>query len=119
LGSESQPELQRRTKTEEDEPAQAKEQNSRKSHPPQLSPAVNQQINNLQDGGQPLPASERAFFEPRFGHRFDQVRIHTDSHAQQLAQSIQAKAFTIGNDIVFNPSFAIRTHHLAYLADFP
>lgn len=54
-------------------------------------------------GGQPLPASERAFFEPRFGRDFSDVSIHTDSHAAGMAQSINAKAFTVANKIAFAP----------------
>lgn len=51
--------------------------------------------------GGPLPKSERAFFESRFGHDFSNVRIHTGDHAAQAAQNINAKAFTYGNNIVF------------------
>lgn len=41
------------------------------------------------------------FFEPRFGRDFSDVRIHADSNANQLASSINAKAFTKGKDIIF------------------
>jgi hypothetical protein len=51
--------------------------------------------------GQPLAESERAFFEPRFGHDFSGVRVHADAHAAELAQSVNARAYTIGNDVVF------------------
>jgi len=51
--------------------------------------------------GSPLPASERAFFEPRFGHDFSNVRIHNDAAADQTAQAINARAFTYGNDVAF------------------
>lgn len=52
-------------------------------------------------GGQPLPASERSFFEPRFGTDFEQVRIHTGEPAAAAASSINALAYTKGNDVVF------------------
>lgn len=52
--------------------------------------------------GQPLPRGVRAFFEPRFGMVFNEVRIHTDRHAHSLARSVNAKAFTLGKNIVFN-----------------
>lgn len=55
----------------------------------------------LQGGGQPLSQPERGFFEPRFGADFSQVRIHVDSRADEMAHSLNAKAFTIGRDIVF------------------
>lgn len=51
--------------------------------------------------GQPLPASERAFFEPRFGHDFSRVRIHADAAATASARSYGALAYTYGQDIVF------------------
>jgi outer membrane protein OmpA-like peptidoglycan-associated protein len=52
--------------------------------------------------GQPLPENSRKFFEPRFGNDFSDVRIHTDSVAAKSAQSINALAYTSGNNIVFN-----------------
>ncbi|MCM1983264.1 eCIS core domain-containing protein [Lyngbya confervoides] len=52
--------------------------------------------------GHALPRSLRSFYEPRFGRALNQVQIHTGSPAAQLAQSIQARAFTLGNHIVFN-----------------
>ena len=51
--------------------------------------------------GQPLAESERTFFEPRFGRDFSGVRVHTDAHAAELARSVSARAYTIGNDVVF------------------
>src|SRR5215472_6369228 len=33
----------------------------------------------LRSPGQPIEAATRAFFEPRFGHDFSQVRVHTDT----------------------------------------
>ncbi|MGD8447061.1 MAG: DUF4157 domain-containing protein [Desulfobacterales bacterium] len=52
-------------------------------------------------GGRPLNESERAFFEPRFGCDFNQVRIHTDAQASTAAEAVSARAFTLGDDIVF------------------
>lgn len=52
-------------------------------------------------GGQPLPSHTRNFFEPRFGHDFSSVRIHTDNKAAESAKSINAYAYTFGNNIVF------------------
>jgi len=49
----------------------------------------------------PLPASERAFFEPRFGCDFSQVRVHTDSRAAESARAVNALTFTIGRDVMF------------------
>ena len=51
--------------------------------------------------GQPLPDPVRSYFEPRFGHDFQGVRIHTDAKAAESARSIDARAYTLGKDIVF------------------
>jgi hypothetical protein len=55
----------------------------------------------LRSPGEPLDAATRAFMEPRFRHDFSAVRVHTDEPAAQSAQAIQARAFTVGRDIVF------------------
>ncbi|MDR6943343.1 eCIS core domain-containing protein [Mucilaginibacter pocheonensis] len=59
-------------------------------------------VGSLGSSGQTLPESSRQFFEPRFGHDFSNVRIHTDSVAAKSAQSVNALAYTTGNNIVFN-----------------
>jgi hypothetical protein len=51
--------------------------------------------------GQELPAAERSFFEPRFGRDFANVRLHSGPAASELARSVQARAFTLGDAIVF------------------
>jgi len=65
------------------------------------SPQIEADLNSLNHGGAPLDASSRAFFEPRFGQDFSQVRIHTDSNAVQMAEAMGARAFTLGNNIAF------------------
>ncbi len=57
----------------------------------------------LRSPGQPLDAATRAFMEPRFGHDFSQVRVHTDSSAGQSAREVKAKAYTVGHHVVFGP----------------
>lgn len=52
-------------------------------------------------GGTPLPPQARSFFERRFGRDFTAVRLHTGADAAAGAQAVQARAYTIGNDIVF------------------
>lgn len=115
---------------------------------PAVAPPIVHQV--LASPGQPLPVSERAFFEPRFGHDFgtvrvndssapqtelpvttpddvfeqdadrvaasigrvpfsrtsrrhdfSQVRIHADTRAAESARAVQARAYTVGRDIVF------------------
>jgi len=63
--------------------------------------SVESGIKSIRGGSQPLPVSTRAFFEPRFGTDFSGVRVHTDGHAASTAKSVNAKAFTVGYDVVF------------------
>ena len=68
---------------------------------PEATPQVAAEIASMQGGGQPLPAAERAFFEPRFGHDFSQVRIHAGTEATKSTRDLNAKAYTFGHNIVF------------------
>jgi hypothetical protein len=52
-------------------------------------------------GGVPLSPDLRSYFEPRFAHDFSQVRVHADSEAAAAAHAVQARAYTLGRDIVF------------------
>jgi outer membrane protein OmpA-like peptidoglycan-associated protein len=70
-------------------------------HTPEVTPAIQGQIGAIRSGGQPLSEPVRAFFEPRFGHDFGNVRVHTSQVAGDTASSINALAYTSGNDIVF------------------
>jgi hypothetical protein len=51
--------------------------------------------------GQPLDIATRAFMEPRFGHDFSRVRVHTDAKAAESARAVNALAYTVGRDVVF------------------
>lgn len=55
----------------------------------------------LSSQGQALDTSTRAFMEPRFGHDFSKVRVHTDAHAAESAHAVNAYAYTVGHDVVF------------------
>jgi hypothetical protein len=52
--------------------------------------------------GAPLDAGARAYFEPRFGHQFGNVRVHTDEKAARSARAVNALAYTVGDHIVFD-----------------
>ena len=58
-------------------------------------------FNSSLGSGMPLDAASRTYFEPRFGQNFSEVRVHADSRAAELARSVNARAYTIGRDIVF------------------
>ncbi|MEH2027374.1 eCIS core domain-containing protein [Nostoc sp.] len=58
-------------------------------------------IQQERGSGQPLSNDIRQPMEQAFGTDFSSVKIHTDSRSDQLNQSIQARAFTTGQDIFF------------------
>ncbi len=62
-------------------------------------PPIVQEV--LRSSGEPLDRETRAFFEPRFGHDFSQVRVHTDARAAQSARHVNGLAYTVGRDVVF------------------
>ena len=62
------------------------------------SPAVH---DVLRSQGQALPPATRAFFETRFGQDFGQVRVHTDAKAAASARDVNARAYTVGRNVVF------------------
>jgi hypothetical protein len=51
--------------------------------------------------GQPLARAERAFFEPRMGTDLSSVRVHDGPAADKANRSINARAFTLGNNVAF------------------
>ncbi len=58
-------------------------------------------LNRARGGGSPLDNTFRAKVEPAMGADFSGVKVHTDAEADRLNRSIQAKAFTTGQDIFF------------------
>jgi len=70
-------------------------------HNTTIAPDFESQINTIKGRGHPLPESIRAFFEPRFKYDFSQVRIHADRNAAEVAKSVNSRAFTLRQDIVF------------------
>jgi hypothetical protein len=64
----------------------------------------------LNSPSQPLDLQTRAFMEPRFGHDFSRVRIHTDTKAGESARAVNALASTVGQDVVFGEGQYAPTH---------
>ena len=58
-------------------------------------------IQSARGGGQPLDAGLQEKMGQAMGADFSGVKVHTDSESNQLNQSIQAKAFTTGQDVFF------------------
>ncbi len=73
----------------------------------------------LASPGQPLDAETRAFMEPRFGHDFSRVRVHSDAPSAESARDVNALAYTVGEHIVFgngrySPQMESGRHLLAH-----
>ena len=98
------PELQVQRQSEEEEEKEEEEillTKEIQSYIPEVTPELESCIQALKGGGQPLPESVRAFFEPRIGYDFGGVLIHTDADANKLSEELGAVAFTIGKDVFF------------------
>ena len=89
-----------------------------------INPQLQAKIQNLHGEGQRLHESERVFFESRFRADFSQVRVHAGTAAAVAAQAVNARAFTIGSDIVFEhgqyspetaPGRRLLAHELAHV----
>lgn len=55
----------------------------------------------LAGDGQPLDATARQFMEPRFQSDFSGIRVHADAQAHRSADQLQARAYAVGEHIVF------------------
>lgn len=70
-------------------------------------------------GGSPLDTDTRADMESRFGQDFGDVRVHNDGAAHESAKSVNAQAYTVGSNIVFqrdkyDPASDASKHMLAH-----
>jgi hypothetical protein len=68
---------------------------------PELPAGLDSRIMEMRGGGRPLDDSVRSYFEPRLGHDFSHVRIHDGAAATDAADALQARAFAVGNDLIF------------------
>ncbi len=79
----------------------------------------------LRSGGHALDLATRDFFAARMGQDFSGVRVHTGALAAQSARDVQARAYTVGRELVFgagqyDPHSArgrqLLAHELAHVA---
>lgn len=59
------------------------------------------QINSARGSGQTLPTATAQRMGESMGADFSDVRVHNDSQSSQLNQTLNARAFTTGQDIFF------------------
>ncbi|WP_150048158.1 eCIS core domain-containing protein [Methylomonas rhizoryzae] len=64
---------------------------------------IEQRIENTRGKGDPLPEAVRKDMEQQFGQDFSAVVIHNDAEAAELCKNLNARAFTVGDDIYFAP----------------
>jgi Domain of unknown function (DUF4157) len=67
-----------------------------------IDPLLSDKINSSQGHGNSMDTRMQSFMSGRFGFDFSNVKIHADSGAAQMSRKLNAKAFTVGNDIYFN-----------------
>ena len=79
----------------------------------------------LRSNGQPLDGSTRNLMESRFGRDFSRVRLHTDERAAESARSVDALAYTVGQNVVFGANLyspktraglSLLSHELTHVA---
>jgi hypothetical protein len=66
------------------------------------SDAITFQINSSRGSGSNMDRPTQSFMQSRFGTDFSNVQIHTGNESVQMNRDLNAKAFTVGNDIYFN-----------------
>lgn len=78
----------------------------------------------LRASGQPLTNRDRESMERRFGHSFENVRVHAGPRAAESARAINALAYTAGSHVVFGenryspgtpPGDRLLTHELTHV----
>ena len=92
--------LAKRIQREGDEDMLAKSTDDTSAGGP-VSEGLESQIQSAKGGGQPMGDEVRGSMEQAFGADFSGVRVHTGAQSDTLNQSIQARAFTTGQDIFF------------------
>ena len=104
----------------EEEKLQKKEANSSSSS----VGGISNYVSSLNSKGSPLPAQVNQFFSSRMGYDFSNVKVHTDKEAATSAKEVNAKAYSIGNHVVFNdgqfntdsePGKKLMAHELAHV----
>jgi peptidoglycan hydrolase-like protein with peptidoglycan-binding domain len=85
---------------EKDKKEESKIQRKETSNSPQST--TGNYISSINGKGNQLPADTNSFFSFRMGYDFSDVKVHTDQEAADSAKELNAKAYTLKNNIVFN-----------------
>lgn len=101
--SEEEENIQKKTEQPEEEKDPKKQANiQRKGNAEATGGASANYINTLNGKGVPLPEKANTFFSSRMGYDFSNVKIHTGKDAADSAKELNARAYTLHNNIVFN-----------------
>ncbi|MEH2347978.1 MAG: DUF4157 domain-containing protein [Nostoc sp.] len=94
--------LQREALPEDEEELQMKPMVQRQAEAGMAAaPDLEASISQARGGGQAMADNIREPMEQAFGADFSGVKVHTDGQSDQLNRSIQARAFTTGQDVFF------------------
>ncbi|MEH2179311.1 eCIS core domain-containing protein [Nostoc sp.] len=94
--------LQREEVPEDEEELQMKSMVQRQAQTGMAAaPDLETSINQARGGGVAMADNIRQPMEEAFGADFSGVKVHTDGQSDQLNRSIQARAFTTGQDVFF------------------
>lgn len=93
--------IQRQIESPEDDEEEVIQAKSVENTSTIITPNWAANLRSLKAQGRPLSKETRAFFEPRFRADFSQVRVHTDTRANEMARMVNAKAFTHRYNIFF------------------
>lgn len=96
--SDSTPVQRKIKRSEEEEKLQRKSANGESVT---TAPSIVHEVLNS-GNGKPLDPATRSFMEPRLNSDFSHVKIHDNTLAAKSADSINALAYTSGNNVVFN-----------------
>lgn len=75
------------------------QRNARGDSPATEAPSIVHDV--LRSPGEMLDTATRVAMASRFGHDFSSVRVHTDARAAESTRAVNARAYTVGRDMVF------------------
>lgn len=98
-GAKSEPAVQRKALTDENEETIQRKGNGEGTT---VSTSFQSSVQSARGQGSKMDQKTAGFMSDRFGKSFDGVKIHNNSRAHKMAMDINARAFTVGQDVFFN-----------------
>ena len=108
--------LQRQNIEEEGEDEEEEELTLQRKPRPErttaVAPSLEARVRASSQGGEPLPAATRRFFEDRLGRDLGGVRVHTGAQAAELNEAIRARAFAHRNHVWLGAGENVEPSHV-------